>query len=51
MQKIISTGLCSPCRGITISGTGSDREGGTLIRGRLEKSQIVALVLILYNMY
>ena len=50
MWKIISTRLCSPCRGITISGTGSDREGA-LTRGCvLEESRLVALIL-LYNMY
>ena len=29
IKKVISTGLCSPCRRITILGTGSDREGST----------------------
>ena len=50
MKEIISTGLCSPCRGITISGTGSDREGGTHLRSFEKKADFVALMLSC-NMY
>ena len=51
MYEIFTNEHCSPCRGITISGTGSVQEDDAQ-RGRiLEESRVVALVFILYNMY
>ena len=44
MQEIITTGVCSPRRGITISGTGSVQEDDAHYRPYLEESQVVALV-------
>ena len=43
---MISTVLCSPCRGITISGTGSVQEDVAHERPHLEESRIVALTFL-----
>ena len=48
---MITTGLCSPCRGITILGIGSVQEDSAHQRPRLEESQVVALIFVLNNMY
>ena len=44
MYEIFTTGLCSPCQGNTISGTGSVQEDGAHSRPCLEESRVVDLL-------
>ena len=46
MSEIITTGLCSPCLGIIISGTGDCSRRRLSLEAYFEESRVVALMFL-----